>query len=144
MFDRARALGEGSLDDDDASRAASGQTQHPTEPYPPFARCLTFEIAALTSTLTDIIVDLPHKIYPKNHRSSTTSDKHRGNSQQLFSRPVPCSAHNTSARWDHSHHSLVWLVVALVAMIAPLRPHKMNRTSFVSGLRLKSSNHRSP
>ena len=37
-----------------------------------------------------------------------------------------------------------WLLVVLVAMGAPLRPRTMDRWSSVSGLRLRSSNHRSP
>jgi hypothetical protein len=37
-----------------------------------------------------------------------------------------------------------WLLVVLVAMVAPLRPRTMDRWSSVSGLRLRSSNHRSP
>ena len=37
-----------------------------------------------------------------------------------------------------------WLVVVLVAMVAPLRPRTMDRWSSLSGLRLRSSNHRSP
>ena len=37
-----------------------------------------------------------------------------------------------------------WLAVALVAMVAPLRPRTVGRTSSPSGLRLRSSNHRSP
>ena len=37
-----------------------------------------------------------------------------------------------------------WLVVVLVAMVAPLRPRTTDRWSSLSGLRLRSSNHRSP
>ena len=37
-----------------------------------------------------------------------------------------------------------WLVVVLVAMVAPVRPRTMDRWSSLSGLRLRSSNHRSP
>ena len=37
-----------------------------------------------------------------------------------------------------------WLVVVLVAMVAPMRPRTMDRWSSLSGLRLRSSNHRSP
>ena len=37
-----------------------------------------------------------------------------------------------------------WLVVVLVAMVAPLRPRTTDRWSSPSGLRLGSSNHRSP
>ena len=37
-----------------------------------------------------------------------------------------------------------WLVVVLVAMVAPLPPRTTDRWSSVSGLRLGSSNHRSP
>ena len=37
-----------------------------------------------------------------------------------------------------------WLVVVVVAMVAPLRPRTMDRWSSLSGLRLRSSNHRSP
>ena len=37
-----------------------------------------------------------------------------------------------------------WLVVVLVAMVAPVRPRTMDRWSSLSGLRLGSSNHRSP
>ena len=37
-----------------------------------------------------------------------------------------------------------WLLVVLVAMVAPLRPRTMDRWSSLSGLRLRSSNHRSP
>ena len=37
-----------------------------------------------------------------------------------------------------------WLVVVLVAMVAPVRPCTMDRWSSLSGLRLRSSNHRSP
>ena len=36
-----------------------------------------------------------------------------------------------------------WLVVVLVAMVAPVRPRTMDRWSSLSGLRLRSSNHRS-
>ena len=35
-----------------------------------------------------------------------------------------------------------WLVVVLVAMVAPVRPRTMDRWSSLSGLRLRSSNHR--
>ena len=37
-----------------------------------------------------------------------------------------------------------WLVVVLVTMVAPVRPRTMDRWSSLSGLRLRSSNHRSP
>ena len=37
-----------------------------------------------------------------------------------------------------------WLVAVLVAMVAPVRPRTMDRWSSLSGLRLRSSNHRSP
>ena len=37
-----------------------------------------------------------------------------------------------------------WLVIVLVAMVAPVRPRTMDRWSSLSGLRLRSSNHRSP
>ena len=37
-----------------------------------------------------------------------------------------------------------WLVVVLVAMVVPLRPRTTDRWSSLSGLRLRSSNHRSP
>ena len=37
-----------------------------------------------------------------------------------------------------------WLVMVLVAMVAPVRPRTMDRWSSLSGLRLRSSNHRSP
>ena len=37
-----------------------------------------------------------------------------------------------------------WLVVVLVAMVAPVRPRTMDCWSSLSGLRLRSSNHRSP
>ena len=37
-----------------------------------------------------------------------------------------------------------WLVVVLVAMVAPVRPRTMDRWSSLSGLRLRSSDHRSP
>ena len=37
-----------------------------------------------------------------------------------------------------------WLVVVLVAMVAPVRPRTMDRWSSLSGLRLRSSNPRSP
>ena len=37
-----------------------------------------------------------------------------------------------------------WLVLVLVAMVAPLRPRTTDRWSSLSGLRLGSSNHRSP
>ena len=37
-----------------------------------------------------------------------------------------------------------WLVVVLVSMVAPVRPRTMDRWSSLSGLRLRSSNHRSP
>ena len=37
-----------------------------------------------------------------------------------------------------------WLVVVLVAMVTPVRPRTMDRWSSLSGLRLRSSNHRSP
>ena len=37
-----------------------------------------------------------------------------------------------------------WLVVVLVAMVAPVRPRTMDRWSSLSGLRRRSSNHRSP
>ena len=37
-----------------------------------------------------------------------------------------------------------WLVVVLVAMVAPVRPRTMDRWSSLSSLRLRSSNHRSP
>ena len=37
-----------------------------------------------------------------------------------------------------------WLVVVLVAMVAPVRPRTMDRWSSLSGVRLRSSNHRSP
>ena len=37
-----------------------------------------------------------------------------------------------------------WLVVVLVAMVAPVRPLTMDRWSSLSGLRLRSSDHRSP
>ena len=37
-----------------------------------------------------------------------------------------------------------WLVLVLVAMVAPVRPRTMDRWSSLSGLRLRSSNHRSP
>ena len=37
-----------------------------------------------------------------------------------------------------------WLVLVLVAMVAPLRPRTTDRWSSLSGLRLRSSNHRSP
>ena len=37
-----------------------------------------------------------------------------------------------------------WLVVVLVARVAPVRPRTMDRWSSLSGLRLRSSNHRSP
>ena len=35
-----------------------------------------------------------------------------------------------------------WLVVVLVSMVAPVRPRTMGRWSSLSGLRLRSSNHR--
>ena len=37
-----------------------------------------------------------------------------------------------------------WLVVVLVAMVAPVRPRTMDRWSSLSGLRLRSATHRSP
>ena len=37
-----------------------------------------------------------------------------------------------------------WLVVVLVAMVAPVRPRTMDRWPSLSGLRLRSSDHRSP
>ena len=37
-----------------------------------------------------------------------------------------------------------WVVVVLVAMVAPVRPRTMDRWSSLSGLRLRPSNHRSP
>ena len=37
-----------------------------------------------------------------------------------------------------------WLVVVLVAMVAPVRPRTTDRWSSPSGLWLGSSNHRSP
>ena len=37
-----------------------------------------------------------------------------------------------------------WLVVVLVAMVAPVRPRTMDRWSSLSGLWFRSSNHRSP
>ena len=37
-----------------------------------------------------------------------------------------------------------WLVVALVAMVVLLHPRTVSRTSSLSGLQLRSSNHGSP
>ena len=39
---------------------------------------------------------------------------------------------------------IFWLVMALVAMVAPLHPRTMSRTSSLSGLWLRSSIHGSP
>ena len=46
--------------------------------------------------------------------------------------------------WDNRWVEVDWLVVVLVAMVAPVRPRTMDRWSSLSGLRLRSSNHRSP
>jgi hypothetical protein len=43
---------------------------------------------------------------------------------------------------DNRSVEVDWLVVVLVAMVAPLRPRTMGRWSSLSGLRLRSSNHR--
>ena len=45
---------------------------------------------------------------------------------------------------DNRSVEVDWLVVVLVAMVAPVRPRTMDRWSSLSGLRLRSSNHRSP
>ena len=37
-----------------------------------------------------------------------------------------------------------WLVLVLVAMVAPLRPRTVGRMCSLSGLRLRSANHYSP
>ena len=46
--------------------------------------------------------------------------------------------------WDNRWVEVDWLVVVLVAMVAPVRPRTMDRWSSLSGLRLRSSDHRSP
>ena len=46
--------------------------------------------------------------------------------------------------WGNRWVEVDWLVVVLVAMVAPVRPRTMDRWSSLSGLRLRSSNHRSP
>ena len=46
--------------------------------------------------------------------------------------------------WGNRWVEVDWLVVVLVAMVAPMRPRTMDRWSSLSGLRLRSSNHRSP
>ena len=46
--------------------------------------------------------------------------------------------------WGNRWVEVDWLVVVLVAMVAPMRPRTMDRWSSLSGLRLRSSDHRSP
>ena len=46
--------------------------------------------------------------------------------------------------WGNRWVEVDWLVVVLVAMVAPMRPRTTDRWSSLSGLRLRSSDHRSP